>query len=164
MRLPDIPQSWKNEIARDPNSEFSKKALKVQARIREVNHDHDKEAQKGAVSRIGTRLAAKFAANVGAIPCGPCKREINSLNHMTIEQASRQKEQIVNRIENNAATSNQAWYLKLTHKADQLITGGAVSRWYIAKLFDEVLLEEELGYNLEETACEVHVVPEKEKQ
>jgi hypothetical protein len=148
MRLPDIPQSWKDEIARDPNSAFSVKALRVRESILAHNMEAADLYAKTLSSRIGTRLSEKFSNRVGAIPCGPCKREIASLNHMTVEQAIRQKDQIVDRIEKNAKTSSQKWFLKLVMKADQLATGGGVGRWYILQLLNESIEDEANGLEI----------------
>jgi hypothetical protein len=142
MNIPDIPQAWKDEIAQNPDSEFSKRAKAVRQRIAMVNISEAAIRQKGAVSQIGTRLLFKFKDRVGAVPCSACKATIRQLNQMTLDQVELDHDKIVDKIFENAQNAKMTWWAKVAAFADSVVTGGLASRTLISMWLREATTEE----------------------
>lgn len=76
------------------------------------------------VSQIGTNLAAIFAEEVGAIPCGECKGAIRNLNSLTTAEVRNRRGEIVSAIAGRAKSAAPTFFTKLVVAADQFLSIG----------------------------------------
>jgi hypothetical protein len=138
MRLPDIPQVWKDAIAVDPTSAFSRKAIAVRERINLVNFNHDIVEAGRQKSLVGTRLLLMFRERVAAVPCSDCKASMRRLNEMTVAQIRSIRDEMILEIEKNATKAGVAFWARILAATDQAITGGMATRHMIGVWLDEV--------------------------
>jgi len=96
-----------------------------------------------AVSKIGTNLAKIFHDNVGQVPCGDCKAEIERLNTMTVTEVEADTEAIIGRIVSNAKR-NAAWWLRLSVKTLEVVHSEIHSE-YIKKCLTEACQMESIN-------------------
>lgn len=150
MKLLPLPKHWLERIAEDPNGEFAKKALKIQAKIDTVNAHQTVLEKIENKSSVGTRLKEIFRARVGAVPCSRCKRAIEALNKSPLETLLANKEIIVETIYQNSKEAKASFWAKLLMAADDITSEGKATKFMIARWFDEACKSEELGINIPE--------------
>lgn len=139
MKLHDIPQHWKDKIAADPDSEQAQKYLRVQRRIMAANGDHAAKIERQKQSSVGTWLAQKFKESIGAVPCGKCKRLMESLNAMPVDEISKNRDRIIKQIEANSKTATIKWWARVVSYADDTLTDGALTRCMVGRWLDEAI-------------------------
>ena len=139
MKLRDIPQVWKDAIAADPKSAFSKRAIVVRDMISRNNFQHDIMEAGRQKSRVGTRLLIMFRERVAAVPCSDCKATLKRLNEMTVEQIRSRRDATVAEIETNSQKASVVFWARILAATDQAITGGMATRAMIGVWLDEAL-------------------------
>ncbi len=136
MRLQDIPKHWKERIARDPGSDFAKKAIAIQKKIHQENIRENYARNVDAKSRVGTILLSLFK-RVGGVPCGDCRQTLLKLNKLTVEEIHARHDEIVFEIEKNSKKAKAALWAKLLMHIDQFATDGQVARMLISRWLNE---------------------------
>ena len=139
MKLPEIPQAWKDEIAANPKSAFAQRAMAVQ---RTINFENKEEIRLDKTSKIGNRMLMKFASRVSALPCSECKRSIGYLNRRTADQVESDRDSIVQEIFNNSQNAGAAWWAKASMALDKIVTGGETMKTIIGLWLNEAIKEE----------------------
>lgn len=142
MKLQNIPTHWIDRIAADPNSEFAKKALRVQAKIDIHNGTETKLAIKSQKSSVGTFLKQIFQSKVKALPCSKCKRMIEALNQMTLEEVIAERETLVHKIYLNSKETPLPFWTRLAAITDEKLTDGKGTKFMIGLWFDEACEQE----------------------
>lgn len=142
MKLQNIPKHWIDRIAEDPNSEFAKKALRVQAKIDLHNGTETKLALKSQKSSIGTFLKQIFQSKVKALPCSRCKRMIEALNQMSLDEVRAERETLVHKIYLNSKETPLPFWTRLAAITDDKLTDGKGTKFMIGLWFDEACEQE----------------------
>lgn len=141
MKAYDIPRHWKEKIAADPDSEKSKKYLGVRKTVHKLNSEISFRTEN-LQSEVGSILMEIFE-RVGGVPCSDCKRTLLSLNRLTVSQIRERHNAFVIEIEKNAKKAKKALWARLSMYADQLATGGVVTRRVISDWIEEACEREE---------------------
>jgi hypothetical protein len=98
--------------------------------------------QRPKLSNIGDRLAQMFATEWGALPCGDCKKAIQKLNRMTIEQVRTTRQQVIADIASRASKAVPQYWAKILTSADQFLHLGG-TEFVIGRYIDRACQEEE---------------------
>lgn len=94
-------------------------------------------------SEIGTRLQRIIRRETAAsVPCGKCKRMIQSLNRMTVDEVRQRMDQIVEAITENAKEKAPHLWERLAVRLDELVHFGHTRR-KIRGWVEEALAQEE---------------------
>jgi len=119
-------------------------------------------------SSVGTWLAEKFKQSIGAIPCGGCKQLMESLNTMSVDEISQNRERIITQIEANSKTATVKWWARVVAYADDTLTGGTLTRCMVGRWLDEAIEAEkahaEAKIDLDEAAADMQDAGETESE
>ena len=98
--------------------------------------------QNPKLSGVGSRLERIFSTEWGAVPCGDCKKAIQKLNRMTVEQVRQDKKSIVADIVSRTSKSIPQYWAKVLTSADQFMHLGG-TEYVIGRYLDRACREEE---------------------